>query len=254
MGAAQRNPASMADGIVCLQHRRQRSTRGREYRQRVRELPAGTSADLCHRPSADGHSGTRAHSGVLHPGRLEGVRAPHDQCGAAIHAQFSVHRDQRPDRCIQFADTAARLPRYRAGAAAQEGQLRPAHWRRLSPHGQDHRQLGVREGLDRNGRDHYAIHDAELSVPAGRLAANARQHRAGVRVEERADGHVSRSDTERRPRTRRVHRGRGAGVGLRATVERVGPARVDDQHGRRSLRTWGRKLRTSGFRTATPIN
>ena len=43
-------------------------TRGGEHRQRVCELPARTGADICHRPTADGYSGTRALSGVLHPG------------------------------------------------------------------------------------------------------------------------------------------------------------------------------------------
>ena len=61
MGAAQRDPTSMADGILCLQHRRQRSPRGREYRQRVRELPARTGADVCHRPRSRRHIQERAH-------------------------------------------------------------------------------------------------------------------------------------------------------------------------------------------------
>ena len=43
-------------------------------------------------------------------------------------------------------------------------------------------------------------------VPAGRVAPNARQHRTGVRAGERTDRHASRSDANRRPRTRRVHR------------------------------------------------
>ena len=107
---------------------------------------------------------------------------------------------------IQSADAAARVSGHGAGTAAQEGQLRPAHWRRLPPDGQDHRQLGVREGLDRDGGDHDAVHDAELSVPAGRVAANARQHRTGLRAGEGTDRHTSRSDANRRPRTRRVHR------------------------------------------------
>ncbi len=54
------SPTPIADGTVCLQHRRQRSTRRRGHRQRVCELPAGTGADLFHRPPADGYSGTRA--------------------------------------------------------------------------------------------------------------------------------------------------------------------------------------------------
>ena len=43
-------------------------------------------------------------------------------------------------------------------------------------------------------------------VPADRLAAHARQHHTGLRAGERTDRHTSRSDANRRPRTRRVHR------------------------------------------------
>ena len=63
VGTLERRPTSLADGIVRLQHRWQRSTRGREHRQRVRELPARTGADLRHRPPADGYSGARTLSG-----------------------------------------------------------------------------------------------------------------------------------------------------------------------------------------------
>ena len=107
---------------------------------------------------------------------------------------------------FNLRDTAARVSGHRSGAAAQEEQLRPSLWRRLPRDRQDHRQLGVRARLDRDGGDHDAFHDAELSVPAGRVAANARQRRTGVRAGERTDGHASQSDGNRRPRTRRVHR------------------------------------------------
>ena len=66
-------------------------------------------------------------------------------------------------------------------------------------------------------------------------AANARQHHAGLRAGEGTDRHTGRLDTDGRPRAGRVRRRRHARVGLRATVERVGPARADDEHGRRSL-------------------
>ena len=45
---------------------------------------------------------------------------------------------------------------------------------------QDHRQLRVREGVDRDGGHHHAVHDAELSVSADGVAAHARQYRAGI--------------------------------------------------------------------------
>ena len=165
-----------------------------EHRQPVRELPARAGADLCDRLPAVGDSGTRAFSGVLHPGRLEGVRPPDDQSGAALHAELPVDRDQRPDRRLQPGDAAARLSGHRSGPAAQEEQLRSPLWRRLSRDGQDHRQLGVRARVDRNGGHHDAVHDADVSVPAGSHAANARQHRAGVRAGERTDRDPDRPD------------------------------------------------------------
>ena len=45
--------------------------------------------------------------GVLHPGRLEGLRSPHDQSGPALHAELPVDRDQRPDGRLQPADASS---------------------------------------------------------------------------------------------------------------------------------------------------
>jgi hypothetical protein len=109
LGTAQRDPASLADRIVCLHYRRQRSPGSREHRQRVREPPARTGADVQHRPAAERHSGARTHSGVLHPRRLEDIGAVDAQSGVSIHAEFSIDRDQWPDRRVQPADAAARL-------------------------------------------------------------------------------------------------------------------------------------------------
>ena len=54
------------------------------------------------------------------------VEPPHHQPRPALHAELPVHRDQRPDGGVQSRDAAARVPGRRAGAAAQEEQLRPA--------------------------------------------------------------------------------------------------------------------------------
>ena len=43
-------------------------------------------------------------------------------------------------------------------------------------------QRRLRPGLDRDGGHHDAVHDADVSVPADRLAARARHHLAGVRA------------------------------------------------------------------------
>ena len=42
-------------------------------------------------------------------------------------------------------------------------------------HRQDDRQRRLRPGLDRDGRHHHAVHDADVSVPADGVAARARQ-------------------------------------------------------------------------------
>ena len=200
------DPTPLADGIVCLHDCGQRSTRGGEHRQRVRELPAGAGANLRHRPPADGYSGTRTLSGVLHPGRLESIRPPDDQPGAAIHAEFSINRDQRPDRRLQSADTAARVSGHRSGAAAQEEQLRPSLWRRLPRDRQDHRQLGY--GL-------VWIEMAGITTPFTTPNFPFLQDVSQRTLDNIAPAfvlangptrHASQSDANRRPRTRRVHR------------------------------------------------
>ena len=61
------------------------------------------------RSAAGADPGTRALPGVLRPGRLEGLRSADDQPRAALHAEFPVHRDQRPDGGLQPADAAARV-------------------------------------------------------------------------------------------------------------------------------------------------
>src|SRR4029434_1053501 len=68
LGAAQRDPAPMADRQLHVQHRGERSTWGNWYRQRIRELPARPGTELYDLFPAGPDPGTRAHSGVLHPG------------------------------------------------------------------------------------------------------------------------------------------------------------------------------------------
>ncbi len=55
-------------------------------------------------------------------------------------------------------------------------------------------QLRLWPRLDRDGRHHDAVHDADVSVPAGRVAANARQHHARLRAGQRADDRAGRPD------------------------------------------------------------
>ena len=94
--------------------------------------------------------------------------------GLRYTLNFPVDRDQRPDRRLQPADAAARVSGHESRAPAEEEQLRAAPRRRLPAHRQDDPQRRIRPGLDRDGGHHDAVHDADLSVPADRLAARAR--------------------------------------------------------------------------------
>ena len=122
-------------------------------------------------------------------------------------------------------------PGDRAGAAAEEEQLRPAARRRLPADRQDARQRRLRPGLDRDGGHHDAVHDADVPVPADRLAARARHHhrrRSCCRTARRV-APIAPTPTAGLGQgvfARRRH----ARLRLRAAVERVGAARADDEH------------------------
>ena len=116
--------------------------------------------------------------GVLRPGRLAPVEPLHHQPRPALHAEFPLHRDQRADGGVQSRDAAARVPRRRAGAAAQEEQLRPAARAGLPRDRQDAGQHRLRAGVDRDGRHHDPVHHAVVPVPADGHAAGARHHQS----------------------------------------------------------------------------
>ena len=125
------------------------------------------------------------------------------------------------------------------GTSVQEGQLRPAYRRCLPPDGQRRYPLPARgnEGLDPDGGHHDAVHDAELSVSADRCLASRT-------LDNVAPAFVLANGPTVTPVGLTPTAGLGQGVftvdgtlvfGLRETVERVGPARVDGEHGHRSL-------------------
>ena len=87
-------------------------------------------------------------------------------------------------------------------------------------------RTGYADGLDRDGGDHYAIHDAGVSIPADRVAAHARQHRTGVHPRRRPERRADSADAGRRSWTRRVCRRSRVGLGLRPAVEHVASARA----------------------------
>ena len=112
------------------------------------------------------------------------------------------------------------------GPATPQAQLRPAPRHRRTPHRQDGGADRLRDGLDRDGGDHDAVHDAGLSVPADRVAADAGQHHPGLRPRRRAQRRADSADAERRSRTRCVCRRPRPGLRLRPAVEHVGSARA----------------------------
>ena len=100
----------------------------------------------------------------------------------------------------------------------------PAPRRRRTPHGQDGGADRLRDDLDRDGGDHHAVHDAGLSVPADRVAADAGQHHAGVRPLRRTQRRADSADAGCRSRSRGVFRRSRPGLGLRPAVEHVASA------------------------------
>jgi hypothetical protein len=253
LGAAQRDPAAVAYRTLHVQHGRQRYAWRHGNRQSARELHARTGAELRDLVPGVGDSGTRAHSGVLRAGRLEGIRSPDHQRRAALHPQLPVDRDQRSDCRVQPGDPAARLPGRRTRPAAREEQLRAPVRRGLSRHRQDDRQLRIWARLDRNGRHHHAVHDADVSVPPGGDATDARQHRARVRPVERTDSHANRAHGDGGSRAGRVHGGRYAWLRVRPAMERVDSVRSPPTRSS-SSRTSVRRSRRWASRTATSIS
>ena len=190
VGAPQRAAAAVADRVLHLQQPVQRSPGNAEHGHAARELPARAGAAVLDRPSAGGDPQSRALPGVLRPGRLAAVRSPDGQRRRPLHAELPVHRREQPGGRLQSGDAAARVPRPRRPAArrpaAAQAELRPAARDRRTHHRQDRRARRLRAGLDRDGGHHDAVHDAGLSVPPDRVAADAGQHHPGVHAGERA--------------------------------------------------------------------
>ena len=104
--------------------------------------------------------------------------------GVRYTLELPIHGREQPGGRLQSGNGAARVPRSRRAASrgppAPQAEFRATAGRRRTRHGQDRRTRRLRVGLDRDGGYHDAVHDAGLSVPADRVAADARQHHAGV--------------------------------------------------------------------------
>ena len=193
--------------------------------------------------------------GVLHPGRLARLGSRDHQRRPALHAQLSLDRRERPGRRLQPRDTAARVPRRRTASRARRGSCTRTTSARASASSAAsptrRSRASATAGLDRNGRHHDAVHDAGVSVPADGVAADARQHRAGVRPGQRSAGRADSADAGRGPRTGRLRRRSRSRLGLRAAVERVGAARAHRRTSRSRSPTSDRRSRTSASPTPT---
>ena len=172
--------------------------------------------------------------------------------GPALHAELSVHGDQRPDRRVQPADAVARV--------SGHDPVRPLKKNNFGP----------RFGAVYRVTDKTIVSSGYGLVGSKWPASPRRSRRRRFRF---CRGHAAALDNispafllEKGPTVTPVDpsptAGLGQGVfavdgtlgfGLCATVERVGAAGADDEHGRR-VRTWDRRLRTSESRTAISIN
>ena len=144
---------------------------------------------------------SRALPGVLHPGRLAGVGRLTLNAGPALHAEFPVDRGQQPGRGLQPADAAARVPRPRrqpdvgARAAQERTSARASAWPAASPTRPSSAPATALVCIEKAGIT-TPFTTPVVSVPPDRVAADARQHHAGVRAGERTD---RRADRARRP-------------------------------------------------------
>lgn len=126
----------------------------------------------------------------------------------------------------------------------------PQRYRR-PPERQDSGSRRLWPNLDRAGWHYHAVHHAGVPVPADRLAANARQHRARLHARQRADGNAHSAHAQRRAWAGRLRRGQRAGLGLCAAVERVGSTRPTSTNLTADRVPRARQSRTSASPTRT---
>ena len=119
--------------------------------------------------------------------------------------------------------------------------------------GEDHRERRLRPGVDRDGRHHHTVHDADVSVPADvsqRTLDNITP--AFVLANGPTVAPVGLTPAAGLGQgVFAVNRDLGSGYAQQWNV--VAPAGIDDEHGPRGRRTSDRRSRTSASRTATSI-
>ena len=205
-----------------------------QHRNTARELSPRPGAAVLDRPAAGRDPQSRPLSGVLRPRRLASVR-PHHRAMAGCDTRSTSLRPRRairsrcsickPSSSSISAVTASRVRRASCTSSTSAHVWASSAASRTRP-GAD----WLRDGVDRDGRHHHAVHDARVSVPADGVAADAGQHHAGLHAGGRAEGRADSADPRRRSRARRVLRGSRSGLGLRAAVEHVHAAGAHGEH------------------------
>ena len=255
VGAAERDTAAVADGVLHLQQPVHRSAGRAQHRHAARQLSPRTCPAVLDRPAGGADSQPGELPGVLHPGRLAALGSPDRQRRPAVYAQFSIHRSKRSGRCLQPGDPAARISRPRRsairGPATAHVELRSAPWHRRPRHGSNRSEGRLRDRLHRNGGHHHAVHDPGVPVPADGVAANTRQHHARVHPGGGTAGRTDPADAAGGPGTGRVFGGSRSRLRLCPAVEHVRTAGTDVEHRCRGRATSDRKSRASASPTRT---
>ncbi len=141
--------------------------------------------------------------------------SPDAHAGPALHAELSVApRSTARPRSSTWRRSVLDYPGTDPVRPLKKDNFGPrfgATYRLTDRHG---RQRRLRARLDRDGGHHDAVHDADVPVPADRVAARARQRVARVPAEERPDGGAAC----------RRRRSRGSARACSPSTRRSGPA------------------------------